>query len=90
MRCARCGGDADNIATRSDAGPVLVHADLGGCWEGGLHGFVPPDRPPGVVAIDRGFQRLVNGRWLWPWEQSDLRSEGPREQSDLSPVGARE
>lgn len=80
MRCARCGGDAENIATPLDAGPVLVHAGLGACWdENGAHGFVDLDRQPAVIAVDRGFQRLVSGRWTWPWERSDLRSEGPRE-----------
>ena len=68
MRCARCGGDAENIATPLDSGPVLVHAGLGACWDGAPHGFATDGRQPAVIVVDRGFQRLVDGLWVWPWE----------------------
>lgn len=68
MRCAKCGGSAENIASVHDAAPVLVHAGLGDCWRGGLHGFDSAGRQAAVIWVDRNFQRLVDGKWVWVWE----------------------
>lgn len=70
MRCAACGTAGEDIATRADAGPVWVHARAGACWEGddGRHAFKTQGRSPSVTAVDRAFQRLVDGVWVWPWE----------------------
>jgi hypothetical protein len=57
---------AENLGTEEE--PVLIHQELGGCWEPRFHAYRDRAvRQRAVVSLDRAFKVSVNGKLVWPW-----------------------